>query len=114
MHTDYTLAILDSETKAIGEKFDKFVDKTCTTYSTKELKSEVEAPQRRQAKKATAAGSSGSGASKGSALSKKFNRQTYKYHALGDYVKMIRRFGTTDSVSMQPVRLQWQLHVCSY
>jgi len=28
---------------------------------------------------------------------------TYKYHALGDYVDTIRRFGTTDSYSTQPV-----------
>ena len=28
---------------------------------------------------------------------------TYKYHALGNYVDNIRRFGTTDSYSTQPV-----------
>jgi hypothetical protein len=36
--------------------------------------------------------------------SKTFNLQTYKLHALGDYVSSIRRFGTTDSYSTQPVR----------
>jgi hypothetical protein len=34
---------------------------------------------------------------------KSFNLDTYKYHALGDYAKTIRRLGTTDSFSTQPV-----------
>lgn len=35
---------------------------------------------------------------------KSFNFQTYKFHALGDYVASIRHFGTTDSYSTEPVR----------
>jgi hypothetical protein len=34
---------------------------------------------------------------------KSFNFQTYKFHALGDYVAVICRFGTTDSYSTEPV-----------
>jgi hypothetical protein len=34
---------------------------------------------------------------------KPFNLQTYKNHSLGDYVKMIRRYGTTDSYSTEAV-----------
>lgn len=34
---------------------------------------------------------------------KSFNLQTYKFHALGDYVASIRRLGTTDSYSTEPV-----------
>ena len=34
---------------------------------------------------------------------KQFNLNTYKFHALGDYCNTIRRFGTTDSYSTQPV-----------
>jgi hypothetical protein len=34
---------------------------------------------------------------------KSFNLQTYKFHALGDYVACICRFGTTDSYSTEPV-----------
>lgn len=34
---------------------------------------------------------------------KTFNFQTYKFHALGDYVASIRHFGTTDSYSTEPV-----------
>lgn len=36
---------------------------------------------------------------------KQFNLKTYKFHALGDYCNTIRRFGTTDSYSTQPVGL---------
>jgi hypothetical protein len=34
---------------------------------------------------------------------RKFNLTVYKYHALGDYAKTIRRLGTTDSFSTEPV-----------
>ena len=32
-----------------------------------------------------------------------FNLDTYKLHSLGDHVKVIKRFGTTDNTSMQTV-----------
>jgi hypothetical protein len=35
---------------------------------------------------------------------KSFNLNTYKVHALGDYAATIRRYGTTDSYSTEPVR----------
>jgi hypothetical protein len=34
---------------------------------------------------------------------KTFNLNTYKHHALGDYVSTIRKYGTTDSYSTEPV-----------
>jgi hypothetical protein len=34
---------------------------------------------------------------------KMFNLRTYKYHSLGDYANTIRRFGTSDSFSTEPV-----------
>jgi len=37
-------------------------------------------------------------------LLKKFNLNTYKCHALGDYTTTIRRYGTTDSYSTELVR----------
>lgn len=36
---------------------------------------------------------------------KLLNLETYTYHALGDYVRIIRTFGTTDSYSTQPVSI---------
>lgn len=38
-----------------------------------------------------------------SRMKKSLNLKTYKFHALGDYVASIRRFGTTDSYSTEPV-----------
>jgi hypothetical protein len=43
---------------------------------------------------------------------KTFNINTYKAHALGDYVATIRRYGTTDSYSTEPVSLRCLLGVC--
>jgi hypothetical protein len=41
---------------------------------------------------------------------KELSLSTYKLHALGDYVHTIRRFGTTDSYSTQPVSyFPWRL-----
>ncbi|KAG2120548.1 uncharacterized protein F5147DRAFT_766462 [Suillus discolor] len=37
---------------------------------------------------------------------KSFNFHTYKFHALGDYMTTIRRFGTTDSYSTEPGELE--------
>jgi hypothetical protein len=43
---------------------------------------------------------------------KKFNLNTYKHHALGDYVETIRRFGTTDSYSTEPVSILFECPLC--
>lgn len=42
-------------------------------------------------------------AQEGERRTKAFNLRRYKYHALGDYPEMIRRYGTTDSYSTEPV-----------
>jgi hypothetical protein len=36
---------------------------------------------------------------------KLFNLHTYKFHALGDYARTIRRFGSMDSYSTEPVSI---------
>jgi hypothetical protein len=38
-------------------------------------------------------------------MPKTFNLQTYKIHALGDYVEAIKTFGTTDSYSTEVVSI---------
>jgi hypothetical protein len=48
--------------------------------------------------------------SKSSPLPKTLNLDTYKFHALGDYAQMIKRFGTTDSYTTQVVRHKTFLH----
>jgi hypothetical protein len=44
-------------------------------------------------------------ASNSARLPKQLNLGTYKFHSLGDYPQHIRRFGTIDSYSTQPVSL---------
>jgi hypothetical protein len=112
MHTDPTLGLLDNTTTGIGAQFRKFADNTCAAFDTRELKRENEARKRRQSKKAKKGKGSRVPTPEPSATAsedlryKKFTLQTYKYHALGDYVDIIRRYGTTDSFSTETVRSQ--------
>jgi hypothetical protein len=130
MHTEYTLAYLDKATATIGQGLRFFREWTRTAYTCKELPREVGARSRRLKKgKATADKASVPTAlsqkAKGKAKSlepkassktgaeakvKLFNLAIYKFHALGDYVRTIRLFGTTDSYSTQIVRSLEQIH----
>jgi hypothetical protein len=65
-----------------------------------ELPGEVTARQRKGA--SLNSGAAGIGSS--GARAKAFNINTYKLHALGDYVNSIKMFGTTDSYTTQIVR----------
>jgi len=110
LHTETTLNDLDNATTTLGRHLRKFVHKTCSSFSTKELPGEEAARGRRKAAKvaATSSSSTQSTASSG-AKTKKFNLSTYKLHALGDYVKTIHLFGTTDSYTTQVV----SIYACS-
>lgn len=101
MHTDETLEIFDDVTRRLGAEFRAFVAKTCTAFDTRELARETEARKRRQQRKGATSTSESSAQSR--PLPKMFNIQTYKFHALGDYPDTIRKFGTTDSFSTEPV-----------
>ena len=96
MHTEATLARLEQVTAELGHRMRDFRDKTCAKFITRELEREVEARNRRDARKK---------GTKSPKESRKvdFNLCTYKFHALGDYVHTIRMFGTTDSFSSQLV-----------
>ena len=95
MHTDTTLAILDDETTALGNQLHEFKSTTCPAFETQELSREMKARERRESKKPSSS-TTPSGPQKGH-RPKTFNMQTYKCHSLGDYVFMIKRYGTTDS-----------------
>ena len=100
LHTESTLQHLDSLTRDLGKLMRQFRDTTFSTFATFELPREKGARQRRQASnkgKETAADSPGSNL-------KNLNLFTYKWHALGDYVRTIRLFGGTDGFSTQVVR----------
>jgi hypothetical protein len=121
MHTDVTLELLSQATISFGTRIRAFQEKTCAAFSTHELEREQAARVRRQDKKKKATAETKTNAQKGKKATAKtnsqpqksssgkqpkmFNLNTYKYHALGDYCNTIRRFGTTDSYSTQPVGL---------
>ena len=113
MHSDLTLEIMDGVTSAVGQQFREFKASVCAAYTTHELSWEVEARTRRQLKQAAKQNGvriDKQRAPAGTALNnvkrtKVFNIQTYKFHALGDYVSTIRQYGTSDSYSSEPVRV---------
>lgn len=86
MHTDSTLQLLEAVTREFGYLMRQFRDKTSDEFDT------IELPRETNARKEGARSSK-----------KKLNLNTYKFHALGDYVATIRLFGTTDSYSTQVV-----------
>jgi hypothetical protein len=101
LHTDETLSVLDHATTDLGQQLRSFQTETCAKYDTHELKREAEARQRRQAGQGLVPNSTESTSreigTSNHRKTKKFNLQTYKVHALGDYVDTIKMFGTTDS-----------------
>jgi hypothetical protein len=101
LHTESTLQHLEQLTTELGQLTRKFRDTTQSAFPTFELPKETEARKRRQnsgkgKEKAMAGDASGKN-------SKHLNLSTYKWHALGDYVRAIRLFGPTDGFSTQVV-----------
>jgi hypothetical protein len=110
MHTESTLSRMEAVTTILGRELRRFADTTCSAFSTVELPKEAAARGRRrardQAKAGTSKESTGSSTMPGSQSKqkkKRLNLSTYKAHSLGDYVRTIRMFGTTDSYSTQTV-----------
>jgi hypothetical protein len=105
MHTDTTLEILSQVTTSLGNSLREFEGKTCTMFQTRELERERTARQRRQEKNTSSNGEKPkpSAPKKKARKQKLLNLNTYKLHALGDYVSTIRRYGTTDSYTTEPV-----------
>jgi hypothetical protein len=103
MHTDATLAILDHETSALGNQLREFQCKTCPAFQTRELKREMDARKRRKHKQGVTVDSStlDNSPAADQRQSKTLNLQTYKVHALGDYVATIMHYGTTDSYTTE-------------
>ncbi|KDR69150.1 hypothetical protein GALMADRAFT_230924 [Galerina marginata CBS 339.88] len=110
MHTETSLNWFEQCTTDLGRRLRKFKTHTCSAFKTKELPKEEAARGRRRAKKKTAPQTTPTPSSgrtpAASRKAKIFNMITYKLHSLGDYVKMIRWFGTSDSYSTQPGELE--------
>ena len=105
MHTDTTIQSLDDLTTDLGHQLRQFRTETCPAYQTYELKRETTARHRRQ-KETTASSTNAkkdNPSSQRGRLPKAFNMQTYKFHALGDYVEAIKTYGTVDSYSTEVV-----------
>ncbi len=133
LHTDDTVDLLDQCTTALGERLRQFKATTCEAYITRESKREAERRKRRAAKskkakaglnaveartrkgkakaasevtpatdEVTAAADEATAAADEPKL-KSYSGNTYKIHALGDYVSFIRRIGTTDSYTSRGV-----------
>ena len=103
LHTSATLKHLANETTKLGEKLRAFQDSTdeMVIYETPR---EFRARQRRAATRAKKQNDSDETLT----LTRKhckLNLNTFKFHALGDYVAIIARNGTTDSFSTQAVSL---------
>jgi hypothetical protein len=112
MHTETTLTHTEPSTTTLGKELRRFQDVTCSAFKTKELPKETAARGRRQAQtRAKKAPRSNTRKPPSAEVDKRpmegkaktLNLSTYKLHALGDYFKTIRLFGTTDSYSTQPV-----------
>jgi len=88
----------------------KFKRKVCPEYNTKDLPSEQAACTQRRARNAAKSAAQPSAGTSNSTVNtsndpkkRMFNLNTYKYHALGDYVSTIRQHGTGDGYNMQLV-----------
>jgi hypothetical protein len=110
MHTDITLEIMDRITTTLGAEFRSFQTNICSDYMTRELKREEEACHRRQSKNNTTHYAKVQPAGNNGRARKSFNLATYKFHALGDYVEAIQRYGTTDSYSTELVSQMLLVH----
>lgn len=107
IHTETTLNHFDNCTTRLGKILRKFYRDVCNKFRTYDLPQESAARSRRRGQR------SGKGKqkendsrSRGSASKQRtFNMSTYKLHALGDYVKSIWLFGTTDNYTTQVVCL---------
>ncbi|KAL4261253.1 hypothetical protein AB1N83_010639 [Pleurotus pulmonarius] len=105
LHTDSTLQLLQEATTDIGTLLRKFSDTVCPSYNTKDLPREAEARARRT-RKANVSTDIGDESSKVVVKLRVFNMNTYKMHALGDYVETIRNLGTSESYSTQVGELE--------
>ncbi|EKM78993.1 hypothetical protein AGABI1DRAFT_75575 [Agaricus bisporus var. burnettii JB137-S8] len=95
LHTDSTLKGLEGSTRRLGQLFRRFVAETCDVYDTRELPAEAIA----RGKRSMVANPQRNKSSEAKQI--KFQLNTYKFHALGDYTWYIRRFGTYENFSTQ-------------
>ncbi|KAJ3786451.1 hypothetical protein GGU10DRAFT_419733 [Lentinula aff. detonsa] len=102
LHTDNTLEYLELTTHEFGKLIRQFRDLSDVAFTTFETDREVAARNRHNAEKAVQMmGSVTSALAQNGRRRKSLNLITYKFHAMGDYVRTIHLFGPTDSYSTQ-------------
>jgi hypothetical protein len=100
---------LEDTLKKLSQALQKFRCDTCLAFNSVELPKEKQACQ----KKFTQHSQTNASTPESSRLRTKiFNLNTYKFHAMADYVSMIRLFGTTDSYTTQMVSIWSVLIAC--
>ncbi|KAJ3568500.1 hypothetical protein NP233_g5674 [Leucocoprinus birnbaumii] len=104
LHSETTLRLLQDTTAQLGDSLRKFQDTTCAYFYTEELPDMETARGHQKAK--TTESVKGKGKAAPGRLFRSFNLLTYKLHALGDYVKSIIAFGTSDGYSTQTGELE--------
>ena len=105
MHSDLTLDVMDEVTTDLGKAFRHFEGEICPAYNATELPREADARRRRHRQNTGTTGKAKTKTTNDGPRRKTFNLRIYKYHALGDYVRTIRRIGTSDSYSTTSVRI---------
>src|SRR6267154_5996392 len=108
-HTDSTLDQFDHVMSSLGRQIRIFSSKVCAAFATTDTPKERSARTRRKAAKSnkTSGKQPPTHSSANSTAGPKrrwFRIDTYKWHALGDYLISIRLFGTTNSYLSQTVR----------
>ncbi|KAG1789842.1 uncharacterized protein HD556DRAFT_1446632 [Suillus plorans] len=98
IHSESTLGFLNETFKNLSRQLRRFRNFTCAVFDTVELPKEKAARQQRLAQ---CAGLTNTSSESSGPRVKSFNLSTYKFHAMGDYVRTIKLFGTTDSFTTQ-------------
>jgi hypothetical protein len=99
MHSESTLSALDETFQRLSRQLCKFWDFTCAAFTTMELPKEQSARKHNATNKRSGLNNPDPGS--GGRKAKKFNLNTYKFHAMGDYLQTIQLFGTIDSFTLQ-------------
>ncbi|OJA16065.1 hypothetical protein AZE42_08302 [Rhizopogon vesiculosus] len=107
MHTDETLDLLDNITVKFGKQLHHFQKHTCIAFKTQELRQEAERRQCRQSRGLVSNGEATTSTHQTARRSKTFNLQTYKLHALGDYLTSICNFDRKEFVK-QIASIEWR------
>jgi hypothetical protein len=97
VHVDFTLEVFDKMITSLGSNFRRFKDEVCSKYDTCELPKEAAACAAQEAQ-SEARGKSTPKKKKKKKKSgqKALNVNTYKHHAMRDYVSYIHQYGTIE------------------